>query len=435
MIRIFTAQMEKLHSEEGQALVFVAMVGLVIFLFFAMTMNLAEVIHSKIKGQNVADATAMSGAVWQARALNLISAANRNLLEYWGLAITAFWGCTAALAVCEFLACGEVSANPIVCIACLVFSGAVCGMAIGSASGAQLTGRFQDAVLDVFDRNLIEPDLTEVTTDNYALQPATAHDVAGAYLSAYSSGPELLRAYSPGDLEDGEYVFERAGICEVLVMAARYANFLWHLWGEEAGLSDDQWNALVPVVQGWYADDAGVCHNQLVPGPELPSAMRVMLPLMLRTRRSDWSFQNVETLLPLTTATYKVQEPPPVLGKGSGPWDCTPGEGDTRFPCTTNRYYAFASAHAYSSSVSAFYHAQLAGVSTPFPIPCIPFVMDWEPRLFPIEPYPDGNESPYGGWVAYRDIADQVEADGVADDRDFLLNNVLMLGGRHFFLY
>ena len=48
MIRLFTRQMEKLHTEDGQALVFVVMVGLLIFLFFAMTMNLAEVVQTKI---------------------------------------------------------------------------------------------------------------------------------------------------------------------------------------------------------------------------------------------------------------------------------------------------------------------------------------------------------------------------------------------------
>ena len=79
MIRIFTRQIERLHSEDGQAMVFVALVGLIIFLFFAMTMNVAELVNTKIKNQNVADAAAISAAVWQARTLNLVSAANRNM--------------------------------------------------------------------------------------------------------------------------------------------------------------------------------------------------------------------------------------------------------------------------------------------------------------------------------------------------------------------
>jgi len=94
VLRVFTRQREKLGSEEGQALGFVAMVGLVVFLFFAMTMNVAELFNTKIKNQNVADATALSGAVWEARFLNLISGsvsgawlvglqAFRRLLPFW----------------------------------------------------------------------------------------------------------------------------------------------------------------------------------------------------------------------------------------------------------------------------------------------------------------------------------------------------------------
>ena len=83
MIRIFTRQIEKLGTEEGLALVFIAMVGLVMFLFLAMSMNLAELVNIKIKNQNVADATALSGAVWQARALNMISATNQNIIAFW----------------------------------------------------------------------------------------------------------------------------------------------------------------------------------------------------------------------------------------------------------------------------------------------------------------------------------------------------------------
>ena len=87
MIRIFTRQIEKLHSEDGQALVFVALMGLVIFLFLAMTMNVAELVNTKIKNQNVADAAALSAAVWQARALNLVSGTNRNMLESWAVGL------------------------------------------------------------------------------------------------------------------------------------------------------------------------------------------------------------------------------------------------------------------------------------------------------------------------------------------------------------
>ena len=119
MIRIFTRQIEKLHTEDGQALVFVALVGLVIFLFFAMTMNVAELVNTKIKNQNVADATALSAAVWQARALNLVSGVNRNMLELWAFAILAGQACGMAALGCDQLLCGELWIDPPFCLLCL----------------------------------------------------------------------------------------------------------------------------------------------------------------------------------------------------------------------------------------------------------------------------------------------------------------------------
>ena len=52
MIRLFTRQIEKLHSEDGQALVFVALVGLVSFRCFALTRNVAELVTTKIQNPN-----------------------------------------------------------------------------------------------------------------------------------------------------------------------------------------------------------------------------------------------------------------------------------------------------------------------------------------------------------------------------------------------
>jgi hypothetical protein len=76
----------------------------------------------------------------------------------------------------------------------------------------------------------------------------------------------------------------------------------------------------------------------------------------------------------------------------------------------------------------------MAGLAAPHLVPYIPFEMDWEARLFPLEPYPGGAESPSGGWVAYEDIVNQVQID-VPSDYQFLYDNVLMLNGMHFFLY
>jgi len=159
-----------------------------------------------------------------------------------------------------------------------------------------------------------------------------------------------------------------------------------------------------------------------------------MFPLAIRSRAADWTRQNVDGLLAVTVATYKAQEPPPALGKGSGPEDCTWAENDTRFACPNFRHYAFASAHAYSESISEFYNTHMAGLPTAHLALYIPFEMDWEARLFPLEPYPGGTESLGGGWVAYQDIANQVQVD-VPSDYQFLVDNVLMLNGMHFFLY
>jgi hypothetical protein len=131
----------------------------------------------------------------------------------------------------------------------------------------------------------------------------------------------------------------------------------------------------------------------------------------------------VDSVLALTVAIGKAQEPPSVLGKGSGPGDCTWEENDTRFACPNHRHYAFASAHAYSESVNDFYNTQMAGLAAAHEIPYIPFEMDWEARLFPVEP------------AGYYDIRDQIQNDGFFDDGEMLTRNVLQLGGMDLFLY
>jgi hypothetical protein len=415
MIRIFTRQIEKLHSEDGQALVFVALMGLVIFLFLAMTMNVAELVNTKIKNQNVADATALSAAVWQARDLNLVSAANRNMLEMW-----------AAAMVLGMLWIPGGPVNQATWIAAFFFLAA-----IAAASG---TGLFQDMVLDEVDWDLVDADLPQVVDQNYAFKANTVGDDVGVY--TYYPIPQpggLVRTYVFGDPESGDTALERLGLCEILVMAGRYANFWWHQSGETEGMTDAEWNSLLPTIYGWYSP-GGECYQMNVGPPDSNPQYVSLFPLGLRTRISDWSPQDVEALLPITVATYKEQEPPSALGKGSDPADCTWAENDTQFACPNHRHYAFASAHAYSESVSEFYNTDMAGLAAPHLVPYIPLEMDWEARLFPLEPYPGGAESPSGGWVAYEDIVNQVQID-VPSDYQFLYDNVLMLNGMHFFLY
>ncbi len=435
MIRIFTRQIERLHSEDGQALVFVALMGLVIFLFLAMTMNVAELVNTKIKNQNVADATALSAAVWQARALNLVAASNRNILELWAAALTLGGGCIGAGLLCELFVCGDFAVDPLPCIACLALTFVGCSSAAAFFTGALSTGVFEDVILDAIDRNLVDQDLPDVVDLNYSFKPNTAWyqvpDDVGVYMYYPLPGDDLLLAYTSGQPDSPDYVLERVGVCEIAVMLARYANYWWHLAGEPAGLlTDDDWVSILPTIQDWYSAPDGECyHNNMI-----VAEYEAMFPMALRSRATDWSPQNVEALLAVTVATYKAQEPPPALGKGSGPADCARQDGDTDFACPDHRHYAFASAHAYSDSVSAFYNTHVAGLPEPHLVPYISFEMDWEARLFPLEPYPGGVESPRGGWVAYEDIANQVQVD-VPSDYQFLYDNVLMLNGMHFFLY
>ena len=142
MIRTLNRQLERLRSEDGQAMVFVALVGLIVFLFLAMTMNVAELVNTKIKNQNVADATALSAAVWQARVLNLVAATNRNMLELWAVGLPLSQTCMGTGLLCEFYVCGEFAVDPLPCIACLAITYLQCDAALSFLAGAVTTGVF-----------------------------------------------------------------------------------------------------------------------------------------------------------------------------------------------------------------------------------------------------------------------------------------------------
>lgn len=422
MIRIFTRQIERLGSEDGQALVFVALVGLVIFLFFSMTMNVAELVNTKIKNQNVADAAALSAAVWQARALNLVAASNRIMLELWVMTLVAGEACVVLGGVCAAFFCMEMAIDPLPCLMCLLGPAALCPAALSSLVGAAATGQFEQMVLDRIDRNIVDSDVPDVVELNYSFKPNTESDDVGVYMYLPTHGDDLLKAYVPAEAETGEYVLERVGICETLVMLARYANEWWHDTDETAGLTDDDWNDFAnTTISDWYRAPDGPCYQvtTVVPGFELG------FPLGLRTRDAAWDAQNVDSLLTVTVGTYKAQEPPVALGKGTGPGDCArdPGGGDDHFPCPDIRHYAFASAQSYSDSASEFYNAHMLSLASPHLVSYIPFVMDWEPRLVPVQG--DG----------FHDILGQIAADGFAGDTSVLLRNVLRLNGADFFLY
>ena len=85
---LFFHRLHRVHSDgEGQAIVFVALVLFVLICFFALTINVGHRITGKVEMQNAADAAVMSGAIWHARGLNLISIMNVGMTECLALII------------------------------------------------------------------------------------------------------------------------------------------------------------------------------------------------------------------------------------------------------------------------------------------------------------------------------------------------------------
>ncbi len=67
---------KKRNGEGAQALIFTILISLLLISFIAFVVNAGRVISRKIKMQTAADASALSGAIWQARALNMIATLN-----------------------------------------------------------------------------------------------------------------------------------------------------------------------------------------------------------------------------------------------------------------------------------------------------------------------------------------------------------------------
>ncbi len=481
MIRLFTKQIERLGSEEGQALVFVAMVGLVIFLFLAMSMNMAELINTKIKNQNVADATALSGAVWQARALNMIAGANQNIITWWMLyyidnsvviLTTLFFG----MMFCNV-------ENPLeipLCIFILAFAAGLFLAALAFLGAAFLTGDLQGNLSSVINRDLLEQELNEkennIVDMNYSYKENTSFEFKDLPDENYNyTGMMLFLNDVGGDIFDG--VFRRAGFCELVTTMAYYI-FRMGI------ISPIDWNNLKPLIEDFYTN--GFCNPGADPlqiFQDVPGIQEILktLPLMLNTVAIDGTTQNIEELLPITVGTFRDRYTPAILGTGTDdptdPDNCRTQPSElvdgyrTTFDCPVTRHYNFASAHAFSESVNYFYHTAVAGLSTPYPIPLIPFEMDWAPRLFPIEPYPVINpiapdwhnnwndrgwepphnqlpvagESPLGGWNAYCGAAgnclggtllNQVRIlFGSPSEETILKQNTLDLHNSPYFLY
>src|ERR1035437_6044891 len=74
-----------MRNQRGQAAILVALMFNVLFVFFAMTINVALVVHDKINLQNSADLAAYYAAAKQAEILDVIAHENYMIRQAWKL--------------------------------------------------------------------------------------------------------------------------------------------------------------------------------------------------------------------------------------------------------------------------------------------------------------------------------------------------------------
>ena len=81
-------KLRNIHGQtNGNAMIFVVIVLFTLVCFFVFTIHVGQRVSTKIAMQNAADASVISGAVWQARGLNLISLLNVTMTECLALII------------------------------------------------------------------------------------------------------------------------------------------------------------------------------------------------------------------------------------------------------------------------------------------------------------------------------------------------------------
>lgn len=68
------------NKQKGQIIVFVLICCGFLVLFLSITIGVGQTVNARMKIQNAVDAAALSGAIWQARGLNIISDLNYVLL-------------------------------------------------------------------------------------------------------------------------------------------------------------------------------------------------------------------------------------------------------------------------------------------------------------------------------------------------------------------
>ena len=74
-----------LKNIRGQIAIFVVLIFQVLFILFAMTINIALVVHDKINFQNSLDLAAYYGAKQQAEVLNAMAHINYQMRQNWKL--------------------------------------------------------------------------------------------------------------------------------------------------------------------------------------------------------------------------------------------------------------------------------------------------------------------------------------------------------------
>lgn len=84
-ISVTLVQMRSVKNNRGQVAIFIAFIFQVLFLFFAMVINIGLVVHDKINLQNSVDIAAYYGAQQQAEWMNVVAHTNYQIRQAWKL--------------------------------------------------------------------------------------------------------------------------------------------------------------------------------------------------------------------------------------------------------------------------------------------------------------------------------------------------------------
>lgn len=92
MMRLSGKKIQILRDSRGQVAIFVALVFQILFLFFAMVINVGLLVHQKINLQNSVDLAAYYGAMKQAENLNAMAHINYQIRQSWKLLVFRYRG-------------------------------------------------------------------------------------------------------------------------------------------------------------------------------------------------------------------------------------------------------------------------------------------------------------------------------------------------------